>query len=335
MSARTRCTHHDVRTPEKVVITPGSPPVEPSRRERECRSAVASPGRGAHAPRVVRVRIDLHTHSTASDGTQSPTELVAEARAAGLGMLALTDHDTTAGWDEAAEAAQREGIALVRGIEISTSRAHRSIHLLGYLPDPDDARLVGELARARESRVTRMDRMIERMAADGIPVTVGEVRAQLAPGATLGRPHLADALVAKGVVATRDEAFRDLLHDGSRYYVGHYAPDPATAIRIVRAAGGVPVLAHPFATRTATVSDALVEELADAGLAGLEAHHRDHAPADVERAVRLAERHGLVVTGSSDYHGTGKLNRLGEHTTHPREWSRIVEQSSGVKVVEP
>ncbi|MDT0214426.1 PHP domain-containing protein [Rothia sp. ARF10] len=281
------------------------------------------------------MRIDLHTHSTASDGTQSPTELVEEAKATGLGMVALTDHDTTSGWEEAVGAAVRTGIALVRGIEISCSRNHRSIHLLGYLPNPDDPRLVVELARARDSRVTRMDRMIERMAADGIPVSVEEVRAQLAPGATLGRPHLADALVAKGVVADRDEAFRDLLHDGSRYYVGHYAPDPVAAIAIVRAAGGVPVLAHPFAMRMATVSDELVEELAAAGLAGLEAHHRDHEPADVERAVRLARRHDLAVTGSSDYHGTGKLNRLGERTTQPRQWSRIVEQSSGVKVVQP
>lgn len=279
--------------------------------------------------------IDLHAHSTASDGTESPADLVAAAKAAGLTMLAITDHDTTAGWDEAAEAAIHEGIELVRGIEISCSRSHRSIHLLAYLPNPDDPRLAIELARARDSRVSRMDRMIERMVEDGIPITVAEVRAHVAPGATLGRPHLADALVANGVVPSRDEAFRDLLHDGSKYYVGHYAPDPVTAIKLVRAAGGVPVLAHPFAMRTATVTDAMVEEWAAAGLAGLEARHRDHEPADVERALRLAERHDLVVTGSSDYHGTGKLNRLGEFTTAPRQWARILEQSHGVKVVGP
>ena len=281
------------------------------------------------------MKIDLHAHSTASDGTESPADLVAAAKAAGLTMLAITDHDTTSGWGEAADAAIQLGVQLVRGIEISCSRDHRSIHLLGYLPDPDDPRLAIELARARDSRVTRMDRMIERMADDGIQITVEEVRLQVAPGATLGRPHLADALVAKGVVEDRDAAFKDLLHDGSKYYVGHYAPDPATAIALVRNAGGVPVLAHPFAMRTATISDEMVEELAAAGLAGLEAHHRDHEPADVERALRLAERHDLVVTGSSDYHGTGKLNRLGEHTTEPREWSRIVEQSHGVKVIQP
>lgn len=281
------------------------------------------------------MRIDLHTHSTASDGTQSPAELIGEAAQEGLDVIALTDHDTTAGWEEAVDAARREHITLARGIEISCSRDHRSIHLLGYLPNPDDPRLAIELARARDSRVGRMDRMVERMAADGIPITMEEVRVQVAPGATLGRPHLADALVAKGVVPDRDAAFRDLLHDGSPYYVGHYAPDPVTAIRIVRGAGGVPVLAHPFATRSATVTDELVAEWAAAGLAGLEAHHRDHEPADVERAVRLAKEHDLIVTGSSDYHGTGKLNRLGEHTTDPEQWSRIVEQSSGVKVIEP
>lgn len=281
------------------------------------------------------MRIDLHTHSSASDGTQSPAELVAEAAAVGLTTIALTDHDTTAGWAEAAEAARREGIGLVRGIEISCSRDHRSIHLLGYLPNPDDPRLAIELARARDSRVGRMDRMVARMAADGIPVTIAEVRAQVAPGATLGRPHLADALVAKGVVGDRDEAFRDFLHDASPYYVGHYAPDPVSAVRLVREAGGVPVLAHPFALRTGTVTDDLVAEWVEAGLGGIEAHHRDHDRADVERALRLADQHDLIVTGSSDYHGAGKLNRLGEHTTDARELSRIVEQSSGVKVVRP
>lgn len=279
------------------------------------------------------MRIDLHTHSTASDGTHDPADLVAEAKAAGLGVFAITDHDTTSGWREAARAAVEQGIDLVRGIEISCSRHHESIHLLGYLPDPDDPELALELARARESRITRMDRMIRRMVDGGIDITVEEVQAQVAPGATLGRPHLADALAAKGVVANRDDAFRELLHDGSPYYVGHYAPDPVTAIRLVRDAGGVPVLAHPFAMRMGTVTDEMVEELAAEGLAGLEAHHRDHTPEDVARALRLAQRHDLVVTGSSDYHGTGKLNLLGEHTTEPAQWSRIVEQSHGVEVV--
>lgn len=275
--------------------------------------------------------IDLHTHSTASDGTESPAELVAAARAAGVDTIAITDHDTVAGWDEAAAAARLHGVALVRGIEISCTWHNASIHLLGYLTDPSDDALMGELAKARDSRATRLERMVELMAADGIPVTHAEVLAQVAPGATPGRPHIADALVANGTVAHRDEAFVSWLSDDSPYYVNHYSPDPVRACELVRRAGGVPVIAHPFTrTRGEDVSDALVEQMYAAGLAGLEAFHRDHGPAEVARALGLAGRLGMVVTGSSDYHGTGKLNRLGEHTTAPEVLAAIEEQSSGV-----
>lgn len=278
--------------------------------------------------------IDLHTHSTASDGTESPAELVAAARAAGVDTIAITDHDTVAGWDEAAAAARLHGVALVRGIEISCTWHHASIHLLGYLTDPSDDALMGELAKARDSRATRLERMVELMAADGIPVTHAEVLAQVAPGATPGRPHIADALVANGTVAHRDEAFVSWLSDDSPYYVNHYSPDPVRACELVRRAGGVPVIAHPFTrTRGEGVSDALVEQMYAAGLAGLEAFHRDHGPAEVARALGLAGRLGMVVTGSSDYHGTGKLNRLGEHTTAPEVLAAIEEQSSGVTPV--
>lgn len=278
--------------------------------------------------------IDLHTHSTASDGTESPAELVAAARAAGVDTIAITDHDTVAGWDEAAAAARLHGVALVRGIEISCTWHNASIHLLGYLTDPSDDALMGELAKARDSRATRLERMVELMAADGIPVTHAEVLAQVAPGATPGRPHIADALVANGTVAHRDEAFVSWLSDDSPYYVNHYSPDPVRACELVRRAGGVPVIAHPFTrTRGEGVSDALVEQMYAAGLAGLEAFHRDHGPAEVARALGLAGRLGMVVTGSSDYHGTGKLNRLGEHTTAPEVLAAIEEQSSGVTPV--
>lgn len=278
--------------------------------------------------------IDLHTHSTASDGTESPAELVAAARAAGVDTIAITDHDTVAGWGEAAAAARLHGVALVRGIEISCTWHHASIHLLGYLTDPSDDALMGELAKARDSRATRLERMVELMAADGIPVTHAEVLAQVAPGATPGRPHIADALVANGTVAHRDEAFVSWLSDDSPYYVNHYSPDPVRACELVRRAGGVPVIAHPFTrTRGEGVSDALVEQMYAAGLAGLEAFHRDHGPAEVARALGLAGRLGMVVTGSSDYHGTGKLNRLGEHTTAPEVLAAIEEQSSGVTPV--
>ena len=185
------------------------------------------------------MRIDLHTHSTESDGTQAPADVVASAREAGLDVLALTDHDTTRGWAAARGAAQAAGLGFFPGIEISCQRGGRSIHLLGYLVDPGNQALVTELEQARRSRLTRMDRMVERMAADGIPISIEEVRAQLAPGATLGRPHLADALVAAGVVPDRAAAFRDWLHNDSRYYVSHYAVDPVRAIALVAAAGEV------------------------------------------------------------------------------------------------
>ena len=185
------------------------------------------------------MQIDLHAHSTASDGTQTPEGVMESAARAGLDVVALTDHDTVLGWEEAADAAERAGIGLVRGIEISCRRDGGSIHLLGYLTTPDDPALMRELALARDSRLTRMDRIIERLAADDIPVTVEQVRAQLADGATLGRPHLADALIEVGVVDDRNEAFARFLHNESPYYVSHYAPDPVRAVELVVAAGAV------------------------------------------------------------------------------------------------
>jgi predicted metal-dependent phosphoesterase TrpH len=279
--------------------------------------------------------IDLHTHSNASDGTQPPQDVVGDAARSGLEVVALTDHDTYAGWPDAVTASAVAGIALVRGVEISCSHRGVSVHLLGYLVDPDHEPLVAELDESRESRLHRAQRMVDRMAADGIPITMDAVRAQAAEGTTLGRPHLADALVAAGYVADRGAAFADLLHNASPYYASHHAPSPVRAVELVRAAGGVPVMAHPFAAaRGRTVGDEVVEEMAAAGLAGLEAHHRDHTPEQVAHAVALADRLGLFVTGSSDYHGAGKVNRLGEHTTTPEVLAEIEHQAtSGVGVV--
>ncbi|WP_235950654.1 PHP domain-containing protein [Phycicoccus flavus] len=280
--------------------------------------------------------IDLHTHSTASDGTESPGQLVRAGRAAGLTTMAITDHDTTRGWAEATAAAREAGIALVPGIEVSCARGHRSAHLLAYLPDPDAPALVTELERARESREGRLDRMVEKMAADGLPVSVESVRAEVQEGATPGRPHIADALVRAGAVEHRDDAFARWLGDSSPYYVPHYAPDPVRAVEAVRAAGGVPVLAHPYSrTRTGRVDPELVEEMAAAGLAGLEAHHRDHDEDSVRALVGLAGTLGLLVTGSSDYHGTGKHNRLGENTTAPEVLEAIEARATGASVVRP
>lgn len=282
------------------------------------------------------VRIDLHTHSTASDGTQPPAELVAEAAHVGLDVIAITDHDTTSGWAEAARAALKHGITLVRGVEISCERDGRSIHLLGYLVDHADAALSAELALARESRVTRLERMVERLAADGIPITYPEVLAHVPPGATPGRPHLADALVARGLVVDRDEAFARWLYNDSPYYVSHYAPDPVKAVGLVLAAGGVPVLAHPYAGRKGLAPiPELVEELAAVGLVGVEVDHPDHDPAARREAADLARACGLVPTGSSDYHGTGKTVRLGEELTARESYDKIVRLARGVPVVVP
>lgn len=283
------------------------------------------------------MRIDLHAHSTRSDGTRTPAELVADARRAHLDAVAITDHDTTSGWLEATAAAHEHRITLVSGVEISCERDGRSVHLLGYLVDPSNTPLATELAKARESRVTRLERMVARLAADGIPVTYAAVLAKVPPGATPGRPHIADALVAAGAVATRDEAFARWLHDQSPYYVHHYAPDPVRAVGLVQAAGGVAVLAHPFTqTRGAGVlTDRALGELADAGLRGLEADHPDHDAPARARAHALAARLGLLVTGSSDYHGAGKTTRLGDNLTDPAALAAIEAQATGAAIVRP
>ena len=279
--------------------------------------------------------IDLHTHSSRSDGTDEPADLLAQAAAAGLTTLAITDHDTTAGWDEAAEAAARHGVELVRGAELSTRHRGGSVHLLAYLFDPGDEALAEEMRRMREDRVPRLRRIVEHMAADGFDVSWDDVMAQVTDGpASLGRPHLADALVANGLATHRNEIFAQWLHNGSPYYEPHYAVETVDAVRMVRAAGGVPVVAHPFATqRQRSLGPDEVAELVDAGLVGIEADHRDHDDEGRRLARRLAARHDLVVTGSSDFHGDGKHNRLGENTTSPESLARIEAAASGVTPV--
>ena len=281
------------------------------------------------------MRIDLHTHSTASDGTQSPAAVIASAAGADLDVIALTDHDTTSGWDQAAAAAQHHGIALVRGIEISCKDKGISIHLLGYLHDPAAPDLLDELEHSRESRGTRAKRIVERISQD-LPLDWDDVLEQIGPGATIGRPHIADAMVAKKIVFTRDEAFRDYLYAGSPYYATHYALDAAQAVRLVVAAGGVAVMAHPLASkRGRVVDDSVIESMAAAGMAGLEVHHRDHTPEQVLHGLDLAASLNLFVTGSSDYHGAGKVNLLGENTTDPLVLQQIEDLASGVEVLWP
>jgi predicted metal-dependent phosphoesterase TrpH len=282
----------------------------------------------------VPVRIDLHTHSSASDGTQAPAEVVRAAADAGLDVLALTDHDTTAGWDEAAAAARAVGVGLVRGTEVSARSRSVSVHLLSYLQDPGYPPLADELARVVDSRVHRAERMVEALARD-VPISWQQVLDQAGEGAVVGRPHIADALVANGVVPDRDTAFASLLHSRGPYYAPYHAPDAALAVELIRAAGGVPVFAHPGADgRGRIVADEVFDELAEAGLAGLEVFHRDNDEAQRSRLSAIAERLGLLVTGASDYHGAGKLNRLGENLTPPDVLAAI-EREGTVEVIRP
>ncbi|MBA3905739.1 MAG: PHP domain-containing protein [Pseudonocardiales bacterium] len=284
-------------------------------------------------------RIDLHTHSTASDGTDSPAELVAAAQSADVDVLAITDHDTTGGWSAAA-AALPSGMRLVRGAEFScvspTGRDERpvSVHLLGYLFDPTHEAIVTEQARLREERVTRLERITQRMAEDGFPVNVESVFALVPYGASAGRPHLARALVAAGVVDSVNEAFAKLLHNGSRYYVPKADTPVERAIEMVRAAGGVAVFAHPLArSRGRVVELSVIADLAAVGLGGVEVDHPDHAPADRELLRDLAKEHDLVVTGSSDYHGTNKTTPVAAETTAADELQALVARTSGVEVL--
>ena len=281
------------------------------------------------------MRIDLHTHSSASDGTERPADLVRAAAAAGLDVVALTDHDTTRGWSEAEEALPSE-LRLVRGAEISCAYDGISLHLLAYLFDPSHAGLAAEMSMALDDRVPRAKAIVAKLAATGYPVTWELVLDQLQDGATVGRPHIADTLVAAGVVADRNEAFTTLLHDDGPFFVGHYYVDALRAVQLVRAAGGVPVFAHPAAaTRGTTVGDDAIRAMAAAGLAGLEVDHRDNAPADRERLRALAGELGLLVTGASDYHGAGKDNRLGEHTTDPAVLEALLGQVTSAVALVP
>ncbi|WP_174520399.1 PHP domain-containing protein [Curtobacterium ammoniigenes] len=277
--------------------------------------------------------IDLHTHSSVSDGTEPPAALIRAAVGAGLDVVALTDHDTTAGWAEATAAASEAPITLIPGLELSTRIGYRSVHVLGYLVDPTDAALVAETARIRERRMSRARRMVDRIGADH-PLTWEDVLDQARPGATIGRPHIADALVQRGLATDRSAAFRGILHPSSGYYEPHDAPDPVAGVALIKQAGGVPVIAHPAAsTRGIAIDEERLRDLVDAGLGGLEVDHRENQSAGKRTLMEWADRYGLFITGSSDYHGTGKPNRLGEHRTGPRVFERIVAEARGASVV--
>lgn len=275
------------------------------------------------------MRIDLHTHSTASDGTDTPAELVRNARAAGLDVVALTDHDTVSGHAEAL-AALPAGLTLVTGTEFSCRLDGVSLHMLGYLFDPDEPELARERELVRDDRIPRARGMVAKLRELGVPVTWERV-AEIAGDGAVGRPHIATAMVEAGVVPTVSDAFTTewLANDG-RAYVEKHEFDPFDALRLIKGAGGVAVFAHPLAAkRGQCVPESAIAELAAAGLDGIEADHMDHEPAVRTRLHGLAADLGLLATGSSDYHGSRKTCVLGEHTTGPEVYAEIAARGSG------
>ncbi|MFH8711143.1 PHP domain-containing protein [Streptomyces zaomyceticus] len=275
------------------------------------------------------MRIDLHTHSTASDGTDSPAELVRNAAAAGLDVVALTDHDTTRGHAEAI-AALPEGLTLVTGAELSCRVDGIGLHMLAYLFDPAEPALLAERELVRDDRVPRARAMVGKLQELGVPITWEQV-ARIAGDGSLGRPHIAEALVELGVVPDVSGAFTpEWLADGGRAYVEKHELDPVDAIRLVKAAGGVTVFAHPLAVKRGQVlPEASIARLAEAGLDGIEVDHMDHDEATRARLRGLAKELGLLTTGSSDYHGSRKTCRLGEYTTDPEIYGEITRRAAG------
>ena len=278
--------------------------------------------------------IDLHAHTTCSDGTDSPLALVKKAASSGVTVLGITDHDSTAGWAEAT-AALHGNLKLALGAEVSCLTADGiSVHMLGLLFDGENQPLQQLLSDSRDTRIPRMRKMIENLQGAGYDISLEDVQAATPIGATVGRPHLADALVAKKIVKSRDEAFTDMLHNDSPFYVSHFAPLPEDAIRAIRSAGGVAVIAHPFASRRGqTLSPDSFQSLVAAGLNGIEVFHRDQSEDERNELIASAKALDLAITGSSDYHGTGKLNQLGENTTSQAEWERLESMANQRRVV--
>jgi len=277
--------------------------------------------------------IDLHTHSMISDGTDTVPELIRAARAAGIDTLALTDHDTMDGVDEAKACGRREGVDVLRGVEISThlivDGSHHPVHLLGYGCADDDEDLATLLRAVREARLTRVPRILELLAELGMPLDLEEVQVQAAGASSSGRPHVADAMVARGYVASRDEAFRDWLYDHGPAYVVRYTPTVAEAIDAINRAHGVAVIAHPWGrgNREAMSAEILAGLARTHGLFGIEADHVEHTEDERRILHELAHDLGLVATGSSDYHGSGKTrNPLGVFTTPPKVYRAITHE---------
>jgi predicted metal-dependent phosphoesterase TrpH len=279
------------------------------------------------------VRADLHSHSSASDGTRPPAEVVARAAAAGLGAIALTDHDTAAGIAEAATALP-PGLLLIAGMELSCRRDGHSVHLLGYQFDPEHRELAAQTSAIRESRVERARAMVAKLAELGTGVTWEQVTA-IAGDGVIGRPHIARAMIAAGVVGSVDEAFTpEWIGPGGRAHVRRYALDPADAIALLHGAGGVAVLAHPLAvTRGWMVPEELIAELAAAGLDGVEVAHPDQDLVQRNRLSAVARGLDLIETGGSDDHGLLTGDRIGCESTGERDLAKLLERASGMPVI--
>ena len=270
------------------------------------------------------MRADLHVHSTASDGTDPPAEVMRRAARAGLDVVALTDHDTVAGHAEARAAARP--VTLLPGMELSCRLDGRSLHMLAYLFDADQPELAAELTRIRDDRVLRARAMVDNLAGLGVEVSWEQVAA-IAGQAVVGRPHIARAMADSGAIASPREAFtRDWIADGGRAYVGRYALDPVRAIGLVRAAGGVTALAHPRAGRDTWVTNEQITRLAAVGLAGLEVFHPDQSEAERARLIALAHDLALVPTGGSDDHGSLTDYRLGGETTSAEAYQDLLSR---------
>ena len=278
--------------------------------------------------------IDLHTHSYFSDGTDSPTVLLNKAMANGLTTVALTDHDTVAGWQEAIDHL-RPGLSLVLGSEISCQTDDGiSVHMLGLLFDQENEPLMTMMANTRDNRIGRMGKIIARLNGAGYVISMEDVEAELSEGATLGRPHLADALITKGYMKSREEVFAEVLHNDSPFYVAHYSPTPEVAIGLIKGAGGVAVIAHAMSSlRGRVVSPASFASYVDAGLDGIEVFHRDHTLDNRLLLADIAEQFGLAKTGASDYHGNGKLNQLAEFHTAPAEFEKLEARADARRVI--
>jgi len=279
------------------------------------------------------MRADLHSHSSVSDGTQPPADVMQRAAAAGLDVIALTDHDTVAGHAEAA-AALPPGLTLLPGMELSCRLEGHSVHMLAYLFDPRNDELAGEMAEIRESRLHRARAMVNRLAALGVPVTWDQV-SEVASGGVVGRPHIARALVEIGVVPTVADAFGpDWLGPGGRAYVSRYALDPVRAVRLVSHAGGVTVLAHPRGSaRGWRTPDEVIEELAAAGLTGLEVNHPQHDERERAALSDLASRLRLLSSGGSDDHGELTGHRIGTVIAPEGAYEQLVERATGAAPV--